>query len=175
MARWQQTAVSIRTPSTLTVFTKWSSGSSARIHQPGETIGNLVIWGHGRPGLQGMGTGIDLEHPLRDHSRIIALDGGGRLWNLADLSRLCGRFSPQALVELHGCQVARHHRGQELLRALSDLWGVTVEADNADQPSDRANRYFSGVVWQAYHPEPGQPAQLRMVHAVRHENLAVLQ
>ena len=134
----------------------------ARLRNRGDTIGNLVIWGHGVPGVQGMGTGMDLNHPVRNRSRVIALDGGGRLVNQDELSRLCGKFSQGALVELHGCSVGAHRRGHELLLRLSDLWGVTVEGDTASQPSDRANRFFSGPVVQAYHPQPGQSAQWRL-------------
>jgi hypothetical protein len=133
----------------------------------GDTIGNLVLWGHGRPGVQGMGTGNDLAHPARDHARIIAMMGG-RLLNEDQLARLNGRFARDAVVELHGCRVGAHALGRALVLRLSDLWGVTVEADAADQPSDRGNRFYNGSVIQASHPAPGQAAEIRVLRAAGH-------
>jgi len=137
----------------------------SRLH--GDTIGNLVLWGHGQPGLQGMGSGNDLNHPARDHARIIAMMGG-RLLNENQLARLNGHFANDALVELHGCRVGAHAVGRALLLRLADLWGVTVQADASDQPSDRGNRFYNGSVIEASHPAPGQPAEIRVRRAAGH-------
>lgn len=126
----------------------------ARLGQHG-LIDRLVIWSHGDAGQEYMGLGPwdgnTIPHPYR---RMLAVDPHGHLLNPAELARLTGRFAGNGVVELHGCQVARHLRGRLLLQALANLWKVTARAAIWDQLSDYRNR-FQGPVFEA---TPGRAA-----------------
>lgn len=113
-------------------------------------IDRLIIWGHGRPGVQAIGAGDDLWNNQMIPG-VLGVHRVSGLLHRGELVRLRKRFAPGAVVELHGCNVAQHHRGRELLRQLSDLWGVRVRAALLEQPSDRPNRFFGPVI-EAYHP-----------------------
>jgi hypothetical protein len=119
-------------------------------------IGRLRIFGHAGAGEQGMGNS---EVTMKDE-QLIQIDSRGHLTNRAQLVRLCGRFAPNAVVELHGCQVARNRRGRDLLRQLSHLWQVTVRGGVRDQNPD-ARDAFEGPYLEA-RPERGQ-GQLRRI------------
>jgi len=109
-------------------------------------IHRLIIWGHGCPGVQGIGAGDNFLHLDRIAPRILRVNDHNLLLNRAQLSRLRHKFDHDGIVELHGCQVAQYHEGRELLRQLSDLWGVRVRGALFNQPSDTPNRFFGPVV-----------------------------
>jgi hypothetical protein len=50
------------------------------------------------------------------------------------LARLRGRFAPEAVVTLGGCEVAKGDKGKALLRRISTVLGnVRVEGGDAEQ------------------------------------------
>lgn len=122
-----------------------SLGTNRRLDQ-------LIIWGHGGPGVQDVGPPMRggkttaVTGRLDDRvSNVLAIEHG-HLRDRASLARLCGRFAAAATVDLHGCNVALHHAGRELIRQLADLWQVRVRAALTVQPSDRLDRYFGQVI-----------------------------
>jgi hypothetical protein len=82
-------------------------------------IHSLTLIGHGAGGYQKMGSERSGDAALSLRS-LPALSG--------ELGRLTGKFTSDATVELHGCRVASTPDGVELLRQLSQLWGVPVTA-----------------------------------------------
>jgi hypothetical protein len=118
-------------------------------------IERLRLFGHAAPGEQGMGNS---EHTVKPY-QLIEIDGHGRLTNRDQLARLCGHFAPNAVVELHGCNIARNHRGRELMRQLSALWNVRVRGGVENQHADAGDR-FEGPVVEA-HPVAGHGPRVR--------------
>jgi hypothetical protein len=129
---------------------------------PSGTIDRLLIIGHGlgHGGEQGMGCGDNSDN--RGTAAHALFVNNGHLRHEASLRLLTGRFAPTAVVELHGCQVARGHAGRELLRRLSDLWQVPVRAGVENQHVDAADR-IEGPIVEAYH-RPGHSARVRVAH-----------
>ncbi len=101
-------------------------------------IARLRIFGHGHEGSQRVGGG----QGGNDHQRFW-VDPRGRLHNQGPLKLLCHHFTPHALVQLHGCEVAHGRRGLQLLRRLADLWGVRVQAAVKIQHANRGS-HFNG-------------------------------
>ncbi len=122
-----------------------------------DTISRLRIFGHGRSGQQGVGGGIQTGHP--QVSQRIGVDSladplPGALWNRGVLAALCGRFTPDALVELHGCHVGARWAGEILCWQLAQLWQVRVRAGIADQVADAHDR-FEGRFYVEADGRPG--------------------
>jgi hypothetical protein len=92
-------------------------------------IGLLRVIGHGSPGEQRMGDSRFSTNPRQ----VIALDARGRLINREVLTQLRGYFAPNAVVELHGCNVGAGSRGEALRQALERVWGVRVRAGGVVQ------------------------------------------
>ena len=120
-------------------------------------IDRLRLFGHAAAGEQGMGNS---EHTVKPY-QLIQIDSHGRLTNRDQLARLCGHFASNAVVELHGCNIALHHRGRELLRQLSALWNVRVRGGVNVQRPDSTDR-FEGPVVEA-HPVAGHGSQVHRV------------
>jgi hypothetical protein len=126
----------------------------------GQTIERLRIFGHGRGGVQAVGGGTRPQlHQL------IAVNSEGNLYNAYLLSMLCGCFAESALVQLHGCRVARDWRGTLLVYHLANLWRVRVQAAYDRQFADRIDR-FEGAKFIEADGTPGSPTPL-LVHPAR--------
>lgn len=123
-----------------------------------DTIERLTIWGHGEPGRQGVGAGDSRFDDTSLGLLMAVVDG--RLAESASLARLCHHFSWDATVDLHGCNIALHHSGRQLLRALSDLWHVPVRGGVDVQRSHWDDR-FNGPVIEA---SPGEDGHHSRVH-----------
>ena len=130
-----------------------------------QNLGRLTIWGHGTPGRQGMGAG-DLSSRGGDASLgfLICLVNG-HVQESSPLRRLCGKFSWDGRVDLHGCNVAQHHCGRQLLRALCDMWQVPVRAGVNTQHSHTNDR-FDGPVIEAY-PRQGHNSSVHVMNPRR--------
>lgn len=102
----------------------------------GQPIERLRIFGHGRGGLQAVGGGTRPQA-----HQLIAVEDNGNLHNNYLLSMLCGCFTPEALVQLHGCRIAQGWRGTLLIYQLANLWRVRVQAAYERQVADRADRF----------------------------------
>jgi|SRR6516165_10335222 hypothetical protein len=93
------------------------------------TIDELDFWGHGGPGSMGISRGTE--------SARNADWAGISVENFDDikdtLDQLTNYFDQNAVVELHGCNVAKGANGQALLTELANLWGVRVRAGSATQ------------------------------------------
>lgn len=102
-------------------------------------ISRLRIFGHGNKGLQAVGGGQRPDFA----TQVIYVDNGGNLIPRGLLALLCGRFAPNALVQLHGCDVAAGgwSKGLRLLQRLCDLWDVRVQAALVDQYADAGDRF----------------------------------
>lgn len=120
-------------------------------------IDRLRLFGHAAAGEQGMGNS---EHTVKPYQLIQI--SGGHLTNRDQLIRLRGHFAPNAVVELHGCNIALQHRGRELLRQLSALWNVRVRGGVNIQLPDAGDR-FEGPVVEAF-PVAGHEPR---VHRIR--------
>lgn len=124
----------------------------------GPNISRLRFFGHALPGYQGMAN----SYSSNKIPQFIAIDRHGHLVNRADLERLRGHFAPNAVVELHGCNVALGHHGRELLRQLAELWNVRVRGGAERQFTDSGD-LIEGPIIEAV-PVPGHSA---MIHRVR--------
>lgn len=133
----------------------------------------LRVFGHGTDGEQNVGGGFPRDNqetckqgfdvdPKYDNEMCIKRCGT-ELNHHALLSRLCGRFTANAVVELHGCHTGRNSKGLYMCRALAKLWNVRVRAGIAKQYPDQADN-FEGTfieVWPdgratlQYKPAPG--------------------
>jgi hypothetical protein len=130
-----------------------------------EPLHRLTIWGHGGPGQQGVGAG-NSRFGNGDAARgLLICVVNGRLSQRSTLARLCGKFSWDARVDLHGCNVARGHSGRQLLRALCDLWQVPVRGGVNVQDSHADDR-FDGPVIEAY-PRAGRGSSVHVMHPGR--------
>lgn len=115
----------------------------------GQMIERLRIFGHGRGGLQATGGGT------RPHAhQIIAVNNSGQLHNSDLLSMLVGCFTPDALVQMHGCRVAGGWRGTLLVYLLANLWHVRVQAAYERQVADRGD-HFEGSQYLEADGRPG--------------------
>ncbi len=101
----------------------------------GQPIERMRIFGHGRNGQQNVGGGT---HPTIQ--QVLTTDDSGALYHRAILSMLCGCFTPDAIVELHGCRVSQGGWGSLLLVGLGNLWRVRVRAGSVRQFHDRRDR-----------------------------------
>ncbi len=102
-------------------------------------ISRLRIFGHGSSGSQCVSGGQHANDTQR-----IKIDNGGNLLNRDLLTLLAGRFSANALVQLHGCSVGSGWKGRALVRELANLWDARVQAALVVQYADEAN-VFEGV------------------------------
>lgn len=93
-----------------------------------DPLTNLNILGHGRPGSQSVGKGMGSD-PTK--TKYIALDNStGSLIGTCEqeLSRLIPKLSTDALISLHGCNTGKGQAGEDLLKRMSTVLGVSVEA-----------------------------------------------
>jgi hypothetical protein len=100
----------------------------------GQPIRRLTLIGHGGPGCQSVGCGTYYDWMGR---RCLLVEP--TTWLLvgeaeAELARLAGKFAPEAIVTLAGCNVAKGAYGRGLLRRISKvLGGVTVQGSEGEQ------------------------------------------
>src|SRR6266542_6709535 len=75
-----------------------------------QKISRLRMFGHGRGGMQQLGCGnwFNVEERI---VKAIYVSDHGQLIPRDYLALLAGRFEPNALVQLHGCKVARRGTG----------------------------------------------------------------
>lgn len=121
---------------------------TSKLH--GRLLSGLMILGHGRPGVQGVGMstlahhadnsgspkhlegGSDTYDPVKDTDAIVSLrtDHQGRLRGDGQfLKMLKGKFTAHAMVVLGGCKVGAGHAGDRLLKAISAILGnIRVQA-----------------------------------------------
>lgn len=93
----------------------------------GRQIGYLCITGHAFPGIQFMGQG---DISLSKHS-IGNTKSEGDVGT--QLRRLTAHFSPEATVDLGGCNVGKGQEGEDILGDLASVWGVTVTGGTQKQ------------------------------------------
>lgn len=95
-------------------------------------IRSLFIGGHGSPGYQSIGAG-----PRGDPTGNLSLrlNAAGKLHGNAEhhLRRLVRMFSYDAVVTLGGCRTGNGNAGEALLKELSRVLMVPVEAGTANQ------------------------------------------
>jgi hypothetical protein len=101
----------------------------------GHLIKALVIFGHGKPGIQGVGCGRDLDaDPDGVMSLRVDTVSGHLVGDGKKLRRFRGHFTHHAVVVLSGCKSGQGEQGEALLKAVSHtLGGVAVEAGTQDQ------------------------------------------
>jgi hypothetical protein len=121
------------------------------------TIRILRIFGHGRPGRQGMGAG----QSYGTSDTVIA--AGASRTNPA-LARLTPYFARGAVVQLHGCNVGVGWEGQYLLQKLAGLWNVRVQAAIDTQFPNLFVDEFEGSYWEA-DGSGGKEPTMRFYHA----------
>lgn len=129
-----------------------------------QPISRLRIFGHGRQGQQNVGGGTlpDVTEAMFVEPNVQPSRGRpapGELWNRGILQMLNGHFTPDAIVELHGCRVGTHWEGSILLWQLSQLWRVRVRAGLARQVSDAADRFEDS----SYVEGDGRPGALQPI------------
>lgn len=88
--------------------------------KPGECIRRLSIHGHGNEGNISIGGGRTLQYCKR-------INGHRAEWE-PELSRLKGKFCPDAVLILNGCNVGAGQSGADKLAEVADVLGVTVRA-----------------------------------------------
>jgi hypothetical protein len=97
-------------------------------------IKHLYIIGHAAPGDQSVGAGQSVD-PSGD--KALTIDTGtGQLVGRAEteLLRLSGKFAPEAVITLGGCNVAKGEQGKALLKRISKLLGnVRVQGSDSTQ------------------------------------------
>jgi Domain of unknown function (DUF4347) len=103
-----------------------------------DKISRLTIYGHGSSGFQcvGCGTlGVALKNDLRSEDFLEFSELDGKLKNNAEqyLSQLVHKLSADAVVSLGGCQVGAAPFGDKLLKRMSEVLGVPVEAGTDNQ------------------------------------------
>jgi len=95
-----------------------------------DKISRLVLYGHAKSGVQAVGSGhiINFNNMPVDALGISPVDG--KLWNGAEqeLARLVPILAPGSRVSLGGCLVGAPPNGEALLKRMSVVLGVTVEA-----------------------------------------------
>jgi len=99
----------------------------------GNQISTLVIVGHGKPGVQKVGCGHDLD-PTLEKSLVVESTTGQLVGNAEHhLGLLKPKFEKNAIVSLTGCRTGQGKRGEELLKRLAYVLGVRVEAGVENQ------------------------------------------
>jgi hypothetical protein len=97
----------------------------------------LRIWSHGDIAKQSVSCGQDGEHFVKERAGI----WNGNIKELTPiLEKLRPYFAQGARVELRGCAVGRGYDGDDFLKKLARLWGVTIHAPVELQP-------ISGLSW----------------------------
>ncbi len=95
-----------------------------------DTISRLVLYGHAKSGVQAVGSGhvINFNNRPVDSLSVSPVDGKLRNGAEQELARLVPSFAPDARVSLGGCEVGAPPDGEALLKRMSVVLGVTVEA-----------------------------------------------
>jgi hypothetical protein len=124
-------------------------------------IQTLVIVGHGSEGVQGVGDGTGLDptgaknlqvDPATKDDKPPKLLGDAQ----QQMQKLRGKFTDadkKPIIILEGCHVAKGEEGKRLLKAVSGVVGVNVEASVATQYSSKPGmegiciRCNSGSCW----------------------------
>lgn len=112
-----------------------------------DRIRRLRIFGHGDPGVQGLGNSISSQTHLYNQ---ITTDTGTRVTYANVLGGLRGKFAQGAWVELHGCSVGAGAAGWNLLKGLAQLWQVKVAAGVVDQDDGGG---FEGAYYRVAWPD----------------------
>lgn len=115
----------------------------------GQPIDRLRIFGHAHGGLQATGGGTRPQA-----HQMIAVNENGQLHNNYLLSMLVGCFTPDAVVQMHGCRVARGWQGTTLVYLLANLWRVRVQAAYDSQYADQGD-HFEGSQYLEADGRPG--------------------
>ena len=100
----------------------------------GKKIQHLYVIGHAAPGDQSVGAGQAVD--TTGQKALTIDEGKGKLFGDAEthLARLRGKFAPEAVVTLGGCEVAKGEKGKALLRRISTVLGnVRVEGGDTLQ------------------------------------------
>jgi hypothetical protein len=97
------------------------------------SIKNLVISGHGAPGYQGVGSGSAWNASGDKSLQVDSTTGKIKGTSDKALRRLASKFTKDALVTLGGCQVGKGTAGSDLLKAVSDCFGVPAQAGTDNQ------------------------------------------
>lgn len=100
-----------------------------------DKISRLIIYGHGASGVQSVGCGTvgNILKNKCDFLQVALIDG--KLKNNAEqhLTQLIPQLSTNAVVSLGGCRVGSAPDGETLLKRMSTVLGVKVEAGLFDQ------------------------------------------
>jgi hypothetical protein len=117
----------------------------------GGTLRRLRIFGHGDVGQQNLGAGhcLNCYTAQQQPGLAIYIDADGRLVPRDVLAMLSGRFDPDGLVQLRGCDVGGYLKGYLLLQQLSVLWKVRVQASIGDEYPDTRDRWASPAIAEA--------------------------
>lgn len=87
--------------------------------KPDEKIQRLVLYGHGQPGVIGIGDGMGWETGKHINS--------DTAWQ-NELKRLKGKFTDDGEIFLGGCNTGANEAGSNKLKEVADVTGVTVKA-----------------------------------------------
>lgn len=95
-----------------------------------DKISRLVLYGHAKSGVQAVGSGhvINFNNKPVDALGVSPVDGTLRNGAEQELARLVPSLAPDARISLGGCEVGAPPDGETLLKRLSVVLGVTVEA-----------------------------------------------
>lgn len=95
-----------------------------------DKISRLVLYGHAKSGVQAVGSGhvINFNNNPVDFLAVSPVDGKLRNGAEQELTRLVPSLAPDARVSLGGCEVGLPPDGETLLKRMSVVLGVTVEA-----------------------------------------------
>lgn len=113
--------------------------------KPNEKIQRLVIYGHGQPGVVGIGDGMGWQTGKHINS--------DTAWQ-NELKRLKGKFTDDGEIFLGGCNTGANEAGSNKLKEVADVTGVTVKAPTGKVYGDCTEE--AGSVHQKGYP--GSPA-----------------
>jgi hypothetical protein len=121
----------IDTMASVTVYSVTDMVNKVIAAAGGDKISRLIIYGHGASGVQSVGCGNvgDAASSKKDDFLMVALIDG-KLKNGVEpiLANLIPHLATDALISLGGCEVGSRPDGEELLKRLSTVLGVPVQA-----------------------------------------------
>jgi hypothetical protein len=121
--------------------------------KPNEKIQRLVIYGHGQPGVVGLGDGMGWETGKHINS--------DTAWQ-NELKRLKGKFTEDGEIFLGGCNTGANEEGSNKLKEVADVTGVTVKAPTGkvygDCTEEAGSQHQKGYPGSPALPPIGTPA-----------------
>ena len=119
------------TMASVTVYSVTDMVNKVLMAAGSDKISRLIIYGHGASGVQSVGcgrVGDSASSKKDDFLKVAQIDG--RLMNNVEpiLSLLVPKLASDAIISLGGCKVGTQPDGEGLLKRMSIVLGVPVEA-----------------------------------------------